>query len=244
MRILGPLYSILRNSYLVVKKPQALKRGNNPLQWAFQRVAAEWKFESVKVDEAQFVAFLAGRSLEECKSFLDGATLMARVPVLYLITKMLKPKIVVETGVATGGGSTTSILLAMEENKEGNLYSIDLPSSQRLEDGNIYVLADKEVGYEVPPNLRHRWNLVLGDSRNELPRLLRKLGEIDIFIHDSLHTEKHMMWEYETAWPFLKPGGVLVSHDISIAFIQFAGKVGRTFTCCGGISTKYGGIVK
>ncbi|HVW11189.1 MAG TPA: class I SAM-dependent methyltransferase, partial [Bryobacteraceae bacterium] len=43
---------------------------------------------------------------------------------------------------------------------------------------------------------------------------LASLGEIDIFIHDSLHTEKNVCFELERAWEAVKPGGVIVVDDI------------------------------
>ena len=35
-----------------------------------------------------------------------------------------------------------------------------------------------------------------------------------MFHHDSLHTWDHMTWEFETAYPHLRPDGVLASDDI------------------------------
>jgi predicted O-methyltransferase YrrM len=233
------LHSVFSNALLVARKPQLLRRGNNPFTWAIQRAIAEYKFESVRVDEVELVSFLTGSSPEKSKALLAKSS--ASVPLLYLLVRALQPEIVVETGVEAGS-SSSSILLALEENARGNLYSIDLPSEKRFEDGNIYQI--REVGHMVPHDLRYRWNLVLGDAREELPPLLARLGVIDMFIHDSLHTEKHMMWEYETAWPRLRQGGVLLSHDISVSFLQFARQAGRTFKCCGVTSTKYGGITK
>ncbi len=55
---------------------------------------------------------------------------------------------------------------------------------------------------------------VENDSRQELSPLLERLGHIDVFLHDSLHTLEHMQWEYETAWSHLNPGGFLLSHDV------------------------------
>ncbi|MDQ1280386.1 MAG: hypothetical protein QG670_1649 [Thermoproteota archaeon] len=46
--------------------------------------------------------------------------------VLYVLCRQLKPYVVVETGVA-GGMSSSYILCALEENKYGRLYSIDVP---------------------------------------------------------------------------------------------------------------------
>jgi len=233
------LHSVFSNALIVARKPQLLKRGDNPFMWPIQRAIAEYRFESVRVNEIELVSFLTGFSPEKSRTLLDKPS--ASVPLLYLLVRALQPEVVVETGVGAGC-SSSSILLALEENARGHLHSIDLPSEKRFEDGNIYQI--REVGCAVPDDLRHRWNLVLGDARDKLPPLLARLGVIDMFIHDSLHTEKHMMWEYETAWPHLRQGGVLLSHDISVSFLQFARKAGRTFKCCGATSTKYGGITK
>ena len=62
--------------------------------------------------------------------------------------------------------------------------------------------------------LKHRWQLIPGNSKDELPPLLTRLGTIDLFHHDSLHTVEHMRWEYATAWRALSPQGVLSSDDV------------------------------
>ena len=63
----------------------------------------------------------------------------------------------------------------------------------------------------------------MGDAKIELPRLLERLGTIDIFLHDSLHTLEHMTFEFEIAWKYIRPGGFLASDDIDYneAFSQF-----------------------
>ncbi len=145
--------------------------------------------------------------------------------ILYLLVRKFRPEIVVETGVARGL-STAYILCAMEENQSGHLYSIDLPCERtsarpitrcgkpayQLEDGQVQ--GHFEVGHLVPDCVKDRWSLILGDSREELRPLLDRLGHIDVFLHDSLHTFEHMSWEYETAWPYLNRGGFLLSHDV------------------------------
>jgi predicted O-methyltransferase YrrM len=124
---------------------------------------------------------------------------------IYVLVRLWRPQVMVETGVFYGAMSAM-ILHAMERNEAGKLYSIDLPLEA---DG----LSPSLRGGLVPESLRSRWTLILGDSRDELPRLLGGLGSIDAFNHDSLHTTRHMTWEYETAWPFLRHGGLLSSHD-------------------------------
>jgi hypothetical protein len=54
------------------------------------------------------------------------------------------------------------------------------------------------------------------------------LGSIDIFIHDSEHSYENMMFEYITAWHYLKEGGILLSDDTNLnkAFSDFSARVG------------------
>ncbi len=124
----------------------------------------------------------------------------------YAIVKLLKPDIVVETGVGAGVSSWT-ILQAMEENGSGKLISIDLPTP------NTKLLP--EVGYLVPENLRGRWDLRTGPSQRLLPQALKELEQVAIFQHDSRHSYTNQLREYQTAWPFIKTGGLLVSDDVS-----------------------------
>ncbi len=124
----------------------------------------------------------------------------------YVLIKLLKPDMVVETGVGAGVSSWT-ILHAMAENGAGMLVSIDLPTP------NTELLP--EVGYLVPTELRDRWELRTGPAQRLLPQVLNELGAIDIFQHDSRHSYSNQLREYRTAWPFIRPGGMLVSDDVS-----------------------------
>jgi len=171
----------------------------------------------------------------------DGVRLM-----LYLIVRAYKPEIVIETGVAHGA-STAFILCSMYENQKGHLYSIDLPpydvhsKIRNLGGAAIYTLNDGQkhyigeqysIGDLVPQYLKERWTLIYGDVKENLPVLLKRLENISLFFHDSLHTYEHMMFEYETAWPHITKGGFLISHDVlwNDAFLDFSKRVGRKYT--------------
>lgn len=162
---------------------------------------------------------------------------------IYMLIKKYQPSVMVETGVARGTSSAYS-LQAMEENGNGTLYSIDLPAqvaevnaneTSKQDSNKTYELADGQVhghydvGYLVPEYLRNRWELILEDARVALPNLLTELGEIDIFYHDSLHSYEHMKFEFETAWPHLKEGGLLLSDDVlwNNAFHEFCKQQNR-----------------
>lgn len=124
----------------------------------------------------------------------------------YTLVRLLKPDTVIETGVGAGVSSWT-ILHAMEQNGNGRLISIDLPTP------NSDLLP--EVGYLVPNQLRSRWDLRVGPSDTLLPKTLQETGEVDIFQHDSRHSYKNQLQEYKTAWPYIRTDGLLVSDDVS-----------------------------
>jgi hypothetical protein len=97
-----------------------------------------------------------------------------------------------------------------------------------LEDGQRHWINEKyHVGNVVPEYLKDRWTLIFGDAKKELPMLLTKINKISIFFHDSLHTYEHMLFEYETAWPYITKDGFLLSHDVlwNDAFLEFSKRV-------------------
>jgi hypothetical protein len=124
---------------------------------------------------------------------------------IWCLTRHLRPRNVVETGVLHGVTSRL-ILEALERNGNGHLWSIDLPP---LEDG----LQD-QIGIAVDDRSRARWTYIRGTSKRHLPGLLSKLGQIDIFIHDSLHSERNVRFEVDRAFAALRPGGAIVVDDI------------------------------
>jgi hypothetical protein len=117
----------------------------------------------------------------------------------------LEPLRVVETGVAHGFTSRF-ILEALNRNAKGHLYSIDCPP--------LDPEAKKQIGVAVGNRFADRWSLIFGTSRRQLPPLLNRLGQIDLFIHDSRHTEQNVRFELECVWPRLRAGGAMVVDDI------------------------------
>ena len=124
---------------------------------------------------------------------------------LYYLCRILKPKNIVETGVAYGL-SSYYILNALEKNEHGKLYSID----------SIFRpwQSQSMIGAIIPNTLKNRWNLNLGKSTEKLQKVLNQLDTIDIFIHDSLHTYENMMFEFNTSFKKINENGMIISDDI------------------------------
>ena len=173
-----------------------------------------------KLDEelfnSDFMKYVHSQKKEVRGIKLGSLSYRTLAPIIYLICRIMKPKVVVETGVASGF-SSSFILKALQENSMGKLYSIDLPvKSWKENDTREYICRpnDKDVGWLVPNNLKDRWELIIGNSNEKLKPLLDKLQSVDIFLHDSDHHYKYMLWEYQTVWSYIRKGGLLLSDDV------------------------------
>ena len=69
----------------------------------------------------------------------------------------------------------------------------------------------------------HKHHNMASKLRSSLEPLLQKLGSTDLFLHDSEHSYENMMFEFETTWPFLRRGGILLADDVTAnnAFADF-----------------------
>jgi hypothetical protein len=133
----------------------------------------------------------------------DGDTGLVRA--IWCLVRHLKPDNVIETGVAHGVTSRF-ILEALKRNGRGHLWSIDLQPFEKER--------REQVGMAVGDCYSDRWTYIKGSSRRKLPELLSQVGQIDLFIHDSLHSERNVRFELDLAWPALRGGGVIVVDDI------------------------------
>ncbi len=128
--------------------------------------------------------------------------------ILFMIVRKYKPEILIETGISRGY-SSYFILSAIKLNGNGKLISIDVADEIEL-CKNKYI-----VGWLVPDDLRKNWEVVRGLTSDVLPKLT---GNVDIFMHDSLHTQDNMTYEYDWAYGKLKEGGILISDDIDLNY--------------------------
>jgi hypothetical protein len=140
---------------------------------------------------------------ESFKFWNDGDAGFVRA--IWCLTRHLRPNNVVETGVAHGV-SSRFILEALELNGTGHLWSIDHPPLDHV--------WHEQIGIAVGGRYSTRWSYISGSSKRRLPRLFSQLGQIDLFVHDSLHSERNVRFEIDRAWAALRPGGAIVVDDI------------------------------
>ncbi len=167
---------------------------------------------------------------------------------LYLLTKIIKPNLIIETGV-NNGKSTTSFLCALTQNQKGKLISIDKTEiNEKLKDGrNPYKLVNNQIGFLVPENYKSRWKLLVGDSIRILNSFCKKklYPSPNIFLHDSLHTFKHTYKEIQLVSKLRNKKNstiLILIDDIHVgagkAFNKFVKKnnlVGYTFRTLGAV---------
>ena len=129
---------------------------------------------------------------------------------LYALTRWQRPAVVVESGGFVGMSSAFILKALVDEGlTTAKLYSIEWSE-------------DCEQGALIPDELRPQFVPLRGKVEDfarsdELP------SSIGMFLHDSSHSYRHMLWEFRQFWQRLRDGGLLVSHDVHInaAFPEF-----------------------
>ena len=143
---------------------------------------------------------------EGMMGLLDCAT-------LYGLTRWQRPTVVVESGGFVGMSSAFILKAFVDEGlTTAKLYSIEWSE-------------DCEHGALIPDELRPQFVPLRGKvedfvKRDQLP------ASIDMFLHDSSHSYRHMLWEFREFWGRLRDRGLLVSHDVNLnaAFPEFVAK--------------------
>ena len=149
---------------------------------------------------------------------------------IYVLIRHLKPKVVLETGVYYGGNSAFA-LLALAQNGDGKMVSVDYPDSEIRHKGDgswrHSMVGDSELydptlrpGFMVPLHLRKNWELIEGDSLMVIPKLNETF---DFYIHDSDHSMKFLSQELAATWQKLSDNALILVDDIdwSNAFYSF-----------------------
>src|SRR5207248_8059598 len=128
--------------------------------------------------ESELILPLDAYGSEEAMAAIDCAT-------LYVLTRWLRPTVVVESGGYVGMSSAFILKALTDEGlAAAKLHSIEL--SQECEQGALIPDELRSVSSSFVP-MRGRIEDFL--KRNELP------SSIDMFLHDSSHSYRHMLWE-------------------------------------------------
>lgn len=128
---------------------------------------------------------------------------------LYVLVRAGRPTRIVETGIGPGY-STAWLLAALEENGSGELVSLG-PGSPV---GRMSGLESVTVGQFVPPSLRSRWTLAIGNSEVRLREILAASHGVDLFFYDNGPVATRARFELRAAWDALSERGILLSHHV------------------------------
>src|SRR6184192_881946 len=156
-----------------------------------------------EIRQSDFMAEMIRRrdtyGAEGAMGALDCAT-------LYGLTRWQRPAVVVESGGFVGMSSAFILKALVDEGlTTAKLYSIEW--SEDCEQGALIPEELRSASGGFVPLLGKVEDFVRSD---ELP------SSIDMFLHDSSHSYRHMLWEFRQFWQRLRDGGLLVSHDVHI----------------------------
>ena len=134
----------------------------------------------------------------------------------YALVRILKPKIVVETGVSDGIGSLVIATALIENAKEGSFgryYGTDL---------------DMSAGWLFREPYSRFGEILYGDSIESLAKFQER---IDLFINDSDHSAEYEYKEYESIKNKLSPNSFLLGDNshVTDSLRNFSNKNGRNF---------------
>ena len=116
----------------------------------------------------------------------------------YALVRAVQPDHVVETGTQLGLGSS-AIAAALLQNGHGRLTTIDI---------------DQEAGFLI----EEPWESVIDRHIGSSLDVLRELRDVDMFLHDSLHTYDYETQELAAVEPNLSADAIVLSdnaHDSS-----------------------------
>lgn len=168
---------------LRLREPKHMRAQDQAAKWCAEH-AVSWQAFAAELDADLWretraaCAELQRNAKDKLKQLNFDLGGEGHYPLLYFMVRYLKPKEVVETGVAAGW-SSQALLLALNENGGGGkLYSSDFPYF-RLKNPERY------VGHIVDDALKERWTLLIDGDRNNLPLIAKSAGTIDMFHYDS-----------------------------------------------------------
>ena len=146
----------------------------------------------------------------------DSIPLIGRRVTWYAIVRATKPKVIVETGVDQGIGSTV-LCAALARNTSdgyaGRYYGTDI---------------NPDAGYFLQPPYSGYGRILYGDSIKSLEAFSEV---IDLFINDSDHSESYEQAEFELIKTKLSPEGIVLGDNSHVTpkLAEFSIREGRRF---------------
>ncbi|MET8335436.1 class I SAM-dependent methyltransferase [Streptosporangium canum] len=191
----------------------ASERAENVNEWGRNIDAALWR------EGEEFAMSLAESARPQVQRLVAAGVDLGGpggIELLYFLTRLLRPTMAVETGVAAGW-STSAILAAMRANGVGHLHSSDFPFF-RLPDPERY------IGYLVPGDLRDLWTLRIKGDRRNLEEILLPGTEVSLLHYDSDKTRNGREFFLRRSRPHLTENHVIVMDDIqdNLVFREYA----------------------
>ncbi|MCF0075717.1 class I SAM-dependent methyltransferase [Dyadobacter sp. CY261] len=149
-------------------------------------------------------------------AFADFRTGFAKRLGWYALVRILKPQVVVETGIDKGLGAVllcAGLLKNRAEGFEGEYYGTDI---------------NPEAGYLLTGKYKEVGSILFGDSIKSLQSFDK---QIDLFINDSDHSATYEYNEYLTVKPILSSNAVILGDNSHVTdkLSQFAIENSRDF---------------
>lgn len=183
----------------------AVERLSEALEQDLNSYLAEPELHNITAHVSRVTATLDAQPMLPFPTTFNADSTLACLA--YLLCRALRPRTVVETGVAYGVTSAM-ILAALHKNRLGTLHSIDLPPLRERASG-------QHIGVMVPAEYKSFWQLHCGTSWRVLPKLLANgLGEIGLFIHDSSNLQRIQKLELDLMWPHLTSNAAIIVNNI------------------------------
>jgi len=149
---------------------------------------------------------------------------------LYTLTRLKRPKHIVEVGVSAGV-SSAYLLRALQSKGVGILHSIDLPEREAdskspsvRQRGSWALPHGKFPGWGVPQYLRRNWDLRIGKSGDVFPSLIKEINRVDIFLYDVPYEIDEAIEDFKIVDRKLRDGSVVLADNCLVPITWWAKK--------------------
>lgn len=171
-------------------------------------------FVELKNDKALQEHYLKQLSSHRDKFITDPKPRFGRRLAWYALVRIIKPRVVIETGVDKGLGSlviTAALRRNAEEGYIGKHFGTDI---------------NPDSGFLLSGDYASHGRVLLGDSITSLTNFT---DDVDLFISDSDHDARYERKEYDTITQKLAKNAILVSDQGTRALMDYSKSTGRKF---------------